>query len=83
MKNASCEMVVTVLGITVERHPKRILFDEVSIIALQLSLLSYTGLPSETEMEVSPPHLPKEKEPIFVTESDMKMDVSLLQPKKE
>ena len=45
-------MLVTLLGIVVLLHPAINVFVWVSIIALQLSLESYVGLPSATAMEV-------------------------------
>ena len=47
---ASFPIVVTVFGIIVFLLPRINLFEEVSIIALQLSLLSYTALLGFTDM---------------------------------
>ena len=53
---AHSPMVVTVLGIVVVLHPNINVLLDVSIIALQLSRLSYTVLPASTVMEVIPVH---------------------------
>ena len=49
---ASSPMLVTLLGMVVSLHPAIKVFVWVSIIALQLFLESYAGLPSATAMEV-------------------------------
>ena len=51
---APCPILVTVLGITAFLHPAIKVLDFVSIMALQLSLLSYFAFPSSTIIEVRP-----------------------------
>ena len=50
--NAELPMLVTPFGIIVSLHPKTKVFVEVSMIALQLFLLSYVLLPLETTIEL-------------------------------
>ena len=50
--NASCPMAVTVDGITVLLQPAISVFDDVSMIALQLSRESYVVFPSSTIIEI-------------------------------
>ena len=53
-KKADPPILVTVLGITAFLHPAIKVLDFVSIMALQLSLLSYFAFPSSTIIEVRP-----------------------------
>jgi hypothetical protein len=59
-ENEFVPMVVTLLGIIVFLQPKTNVFVVVSIIALQLSLESYTEFPSSTTMFDKELLLPKE-----------------------
>ena len=75
-------MLVTELGISMEvRLVQRVLL-LVSIIQLQLFLLSKVGLSSATTIDVSPVHLEKAKFPMLVTELGMEIDVSPVQSEK-
>ena len=60
-------MFVTLLGIVVFLQPVISVLDSVSIIALQLSRLSYFALPLSTIIEVSEEQCAKGTLPIFVT----------------
>ena len=72
-------MLVTLLGIMVLLHPTIKVFVLVSIIALQLFLLSYLMFPDETEMPVKPLQPLNAEEPILFTLSGMTMFVKPLQ----
>ena len=60
-------MLVTLLGITVVLHPIINVFDDVSMIALHPSLLSYVVLPSLTFIFVKPLQPVKADSPMLVT----------------
>lgn len=75
-------MAVTVLGIVVLLHPKMSLLVAVSIMALQLFLLSYVVLLASTVMDVNPLQYKKIFPSILVTEEGMVMDVRLWQLRK-
>ena len=62
---------MTVFGITVFLHPKRIVLVSVCTIALQLLRLSYTGLLFPTVIEDKFEHPVKAWFPIVVTEFGM------------
>ena len=70
----------TELGITVFMHPKSNLFVALSIMALQLSLLSKTLFPEATAIEVRLPQEEKADSPMKVTELPIVMEVKLVQP---
>ena len=73
-------MEVTELGMVVLLlQPETNVLVAVSIIALQLPLLSYTGLSESTEI-VSPLQSPKAPSPMEVTELGIMIEVSPLQP---
>lgn len=72
-------MEVTELGITVFWQPATKLLSVVFIIALQLSLLSYTGLFASTVIEFKLLQ-PKKGFDSVVTELGMLTEVRLLQP---
>lgn len=71
--NATSPMLVTVLGMTVLRQPEINVLVAVSMIALQLSLLSYTGLPLSTVMFRRNEQELKTPVPMLVTELGMVM----------
>jgi hypothetical protein len=72
---ASSPMLVTSLGITVFLHPEINLLDFVSIIALQLFLLSYIGLFFSTTIEVRAVLPDNRASPILVTLLGIVMEV--------
>ena len=74
--------LVTEEGITVFIHPAIIVLLSVSIIALQLSRESYTGLFSSTMMEERALQYSKQKFPNLVTEEGMSMEVREVQSLK-
>jgi hypothetical protein len=82
LRKALPPIIVTVLGITVFLQPHKRVFDDVPIIALQLSRESYTVLPSSTVMEVKPVQSMKASDWISVTEPGMVKEVRLLQLRK-
>ena len=63
-------------------HPTTNVFDDFSIIALQLSRESYLAFPLSTTMEVKPMQPEKEPLPILVTLLGIVREVKLLQPEK-
>lgn len=73
--NALSPMLVMELGITVFLQPAIRVFVAVSIMALQLFLLSYFALPSSTEIDVKPEQLPKASFAILVTELGMVIEI--------
>ena len=75
-------MVITEFGIMVFLQPDINSFFSVSIMALQLSLESYTVLPSSTIIEVKPLQPEKAPTPILVTELGIVIEVKPLQPEK-
>jgi len=75
-------MLVIPSGIIVFEQPTIRLFVDVSIIALQLFLLSNTILLESTDIEFSPVHSPKARFPMFVTLTGMVIDDSPMHPKK-
>lgn len=77
--NALAPIEVTVLGITVFWQPAMRVFVEVSMMELQLPLLSKCVFPLETTIEVSPPQEPKASLPILTTEFGIVTEVKLLQ----
>ena len=79
---ASLPMEVTLLGITVFRQPTISVFVAVSIMALQLSLLSYAVFPDSTTMEVKPLQLLKALSPMEVTELGIVTEVKPRHPSK-
>ena len=81
-EKALLPMDVTLLGIIVFLHPNINVFDDCSIIALQLPRESYLAFPLSTTMEVRP--LQPEKEPLLmlVTLLGIVMEVRPLQPEK-
>ena len=70
---------MTELGIWLFLQPAIILFVEDSMIALQLSLESYTGLSASTTILSRPLQLMKQTSPKLVTELGMVMEVKLMQ----
>jgi len=60
-------MLVTLTGIVVFLQPETRVFVAVSIMALQLFLLSYTELLTSIEMDVRPEQCPKALTPMLVT----------------
>lgn len=72
-------MLVTLLGIVVFLHTNTNTFVLVSIIALQLSLLSYFGLPASTLIQVIASQPENESLAIFVTDFGMNTEVRLEQ----
>ena len=68
-------MLVTLLGIIVLLHPTNNVFDDFSIIALQLSRESYLILPDSTTMDVKLPQPEKTSSPIDVTPLGMITEV--------
>jgi hypothetical protein len=77
--NDSQAMLVTVSGITVFIHPNIRLFDEVSMIALQLSRESNTGLLLSTVIEVRSRHREKALS-MLITLLGIVMDVNPVEP---
>ena len=75
---AETPILVTLLGIIVFLHPITRTFDSVSMMALQLSLLSYDLFPFSTVIKV----ILEQSEicPITVTDSGIVIDVRLEQP---
>lgn len=73
-------MEVTDAGIMVFLHAVNKVLSLVRIRALQLSLLSYTGLLASTVIEVRPPQPENAPSPIEVTELGMFTEVRPLQP---
>ena len=74
--------LVTELGILLFLHPTTNSLVEVRIIALQLSLESYTGLAASTTIRSRPLQPSKHQSPKLVTELGMVMEVNLLQYEK-
>ena len=68
------QITVTELGITVFLHPAISLPVAVSIIALQLSRLSYLGFSSSTTILARLEHLPNGLSPISLTYFEMVRD---------
>ena len=81
-EKAYSPMDTTVLGMTVVLQPVINVLSAVRIMALQLSRLSYTGLPDSTTMEVNPVQPLNTLLPIDVTELGIVMEVRLVQPLK-
>ena len=79
-ENAPSPMLVTLEGITVFLQPTIKAFDAVSIIALQLSRLSYFVLPEATIIDVRPLQYPNAHSPMLVTLEGISMDVRPIQP---
>ncbi len=75
-------MLVTLLGIVVVLQPAIRVFVADSIIALQLSLESYLGLPSSTIINVRPLQPRKADSPMLVTLLPMITDVRPLHQQK-
>ena len=75
-------MLVTLLGIKVFIHPTTNVFDDFSIIALQLLRESYFVFPLFTVMEVRLLQSRKARSPILVTLLGIVMEDRLLQPRK-
>jgi hypothetical protein len=74
-------ILVTELGITVFRHPLIKVFEDVSIIALLFSLLSYTEFPASTLIEeIWQPE--KAASSTLVTELGIAIEVRLSHPEK-
>ena len=82
-KKALFPMLVTEFGITVFLQPIKRLLEFVSIIALQLPLLSYFGFPLSTFIEDRFEVEMKALIPILVTEFGIVIEVRLLQFWKE
>ena len=72
-RNANSPMLVTLLGITEFLHPETKVLVSVSMMALQLSRLSYTGLPCSMFMLVRFGHASKAVFLMYVTEEGMVM----------
>ncbi len=84
-EKAYSPMDTIVLGMTVVLQPVINVLSAVRIMALQLSRLSYTGLPDlpdSTTMEVNPVQPLNTLLPIDVTELGIVMEVRLVQPVK-
>ena len=79
-ENAEYPMLVTPLGIIVLLHPFISVFEYVSIKALQLSRLSYSGFPLSTTILVSPLQPLNAPSPMLVTLLGITMLVRPLQP---
>ena len=75
-------ILVTLLGIIVFLSPMIKVFDDVSIIALQLSRESYFVFPLSTTIEVRSMQPKKALSPMMVTELGIITEVRPLQPKK-
>ena len=75
LKKALPPMLVTLSGITLLLHPMKRVFVVVFIIALQLSLLSYTELFASTEIDVRPEQPEKAEDPMLVTLSGIVMEL--------
>ena len=75
-------MLFTLFGIVVFLHPAINLFDEVSIIALQLLRESYWVFPSSTTMDVKSSHSEKVVSPMNFTLLGIVMEVKHLQYRK-
>ena len=73
-------MLVTEFGITVFLHPTINVLEFVSIIALQLFLLSYFLLPFSTVILVSLAHEKNALSPTLVTDPGIVIEVRLEQP---
>ena len=82
-RKQSLPRLVTEEGITVLAHPAIIVLLCVSIIALQFSRESYTGLFSSTMMEERALQYSKQKFPNLVTEEGMSMEVRAEQFQKQ
>ena len=78
--NAEFPMDVTPAGIFVFLQPCIRVFVSFSIMALQLSLLSYTVLPASTTMLVNPLQLLNTESPMDVTPAGISMLFNPLQP---
>ena len=78
-----CPKFVTELGISVLLQPTIKVLVNVSIIALQFSLESYTVLPASTDIFSKPIHPKKHSPPKLVTELGMIMEFKPLQPLKQ
>ena len=72
---AQCPIIFTEFGIIVFLQPAIRVFVAVSIIALQLFLLSYLVLPSSIIIDVKPEQPEKAEPPILVTELGIVIDV--------
>ena len=70
-QKAEPPILVTELGIIVFLHPAIKVFDAFSMMALQLFLLSYLGVPSSTFIEVRPEQPRTAPPPILVTLSNL------------
>lgn len=84
LENANCLMLVTLLGMVIEvgeEQPFIRVLVAVSIIALQLSRLSYIGLPSSTVILVNEVQPPNTASPMLVTLFGIKILVNEEQPK--
>lgn len=79
MEKAWLPIETTVLGIVVVLHPTMSLLVAVSMMALQLFLLSYTELPASTVMVVSWLQYMKILPSMLVTEAGMVIDVNPVQ----
>ena len=77
--NALFPILVTEFGIIVFPHPTINVLDLVSMIALQLFLLSYFAFPGSTFIELRFGHFLKKPIPIFVTEFGIVIEVRLEQ----
>ena len=75
-------MFFTELGTVVFLHPVCKVLYRVSMIALQLFLLSYLGLSSSTFIEVRLEQPEKTASPIFVTDFGIVIEMSFEQPEK-
>ena len=75
-------MEVTLLGMIVFLQPEIKVFDDVSIIALQLLRESYLVFPLATVTEVKPEQLAKAISPMEVTLVGIMMEVKLEQYRK-
>ena len=78
-QNALTPILVTEFGIIEFIHPVIKVLDFVSIMALQLFLLSYLLFPSSMIIEVRPEQAENAPVPIFVTEFGIVIDVRLEQ----
>ena len=77
LEKAEIPIEVTLLGIMELLHPLTNVFVSVSIMALQFSLLSYTLLPSSTDIVSKALQLEKAEFPIEVTLLGISMFVKL------
>ena len=81
-EKAAIPIEVTLLGIMELLHPLTNVFVSVFIMALQFSLLSYTLLPSSTDIVSKALQLAKAPYPIEVTLLGISMLVKLVHPEK-